>query len=115
MKIATILLVAVLVEAITEWLKLSVPKLDDNTPWIYAVTAVIGIGVCFGTGAGILSAMGVSCPFWLDYIMSGIIVSRGSNYVHDLMNRLTKVKEPEYEVYGIEEQHIEPTDAEALG
>ena len=106
MALATILVVAVFTEGLTEWIKNGFPKLAENTPLIYAVTAVIGIGICIGANVGILNTLGINCNIWLDHICSGIIISRGSNYVYDLTQKLTTAKEEpteQIQAYGTEE------------
>ena len=93
MAIITVLLVAIFTEAITEWVKLAFPKLHENNTLIYLITAVMGIGICFGANVGILHSVNVECNIYLDYVCSGIIISRGSNYVFDLMKKLRTTSE----------------------
>lgn len=104
MAIATVLVIAVFTEAVTEWIKLAFPMLHEKDTIIYLVTALVGIGICFGANVGILHALQVECNIYLDYVCSGIIISRGSNYVFDLMKKLRKAKEPETETPGTVEE-----------
>ena len=102
MAIITVLLVAIFTEAITEWIKLAFPMLHEKDTYIYLITAVVGIGICFGANVGILHAAGVECNVYLDFVCSGIIISRGSNYVFDLMKKLRDTKDTD--PVGIDEE-----------
>jgi hypothetical protein len=41
------------------------------------------------TATGLLTSLGVrlSVP-WIDYFLTGLIISRGSNFIHDLLTKL---------------------------
>lgn len=81
--------VSIITEGITEWLKMSF-KLDDNANVIYIITAALGVAVALLTGADIFAALGISTrvPF-VGQILTGVLCSRGSNYVYDVMRKLS--------------------------
>ncbi|MEW6243913.1 MAG: hypothetical protein AB1497_06595 [Bacillota bacterium] len=85
--LTTVIVLAVIVEILTEILKTLLPVIQGNA-CRYAA-ALIGIGLALGARVGIFEAFGMplSSPF-LDYLVTGLLISRGSNLVHDIMSRL---------------------------
>ncbi|MBO8168654.1 MAG: hypothetical protein H0Z35_05630 [Thermoanaerobacteraceae bacterium] len=52
------------------------------------VSMAIGILLCITYRLGIFAAVGLETPYpIIDYVLSGIIVSRGSNAIYDLIGR----------------------------
>lgn len=87
MSIVTIVTVALLVEAIWETLKLvwQEGKLNVNT--IGAL--IVGIGVSILTKIDIFAMQGISLSIPpIGWILTGILMSRGANFIHDLFNKL---------------------------
>ena len=81
----TLLYLAVAVEFITETLRQGLPLLQRlPAHWI---TAVMGILVCYLTNRGLLAPAGegfIRCPY-ADYLLTGLLISRGSGVMHDLI------------------------------
>lgn len=77
-------LVAFLVEALLQTIK---PIYDKETGWNMdkIVSIIVGIVVCLVTNVDLFAELGfvVSVPF-LGSILTGVIASRGSNFVHDI-------------------------------
>jgi len=77
-------LVAFLVEALIQTIK---PIYDKETGWNMdkIVSIIVGIVVCLVTNVDLFAELGfvVSVPF-LGSILTGVIASRGSNFVHDI-------------------------------
>lgn len=77
-------LVAFLVEALLQTIK---PIYDKETGWNIdkIVSIVVGIVVCLVTNVDLFAELGfvVSVPY-LGSILTGVIASRGSNFVHDI-------------------------------
>lgn len=77
-------LVAFLVEALIQTIK---PIYDKQTGWNMdkIVSIVIGIVVCLVTNVDLFAELGfvVAVPY-LGSILTGVIASRGSNFVHDI-------------------------------
>lgn len=82
-----VLAIALLVEIITNFIKQLVPNLNKN--YITTVAGVIGITLSFLSCVGIFETLGIPLKFdAIDYFLTGIIVSRGANFVHDFSNKL---------------------------
>lgn len=96
-KIALVIMLAVLVEAMVEYGK-SIGNAFINREAKTAVTqlcaAAFGILLCGAAGADMFAAVGVefSLP-WLGIILTGIFASRGANFVSDLVGKLTAKKQ----------------------
>ena len=92
MKFLVIICTAVLVEAFTEYLKTAFPKISQSTGILFLITSAIGILLAFTIGANIFESLGIvsNIPF-VGEILTGILCGRGSNYIYDLMEKLTSV------------------------
>lgn len=86
MEITTLIIVAILVEAIWENIK-SIWESGINVNRIGSL--VLAILICILTKLDLFAVVGiyVSIPF-IAYILTGIIVSRGANFVNDLFGRI---------------------------
>ena len=77
---------AILVEAV-----INMTIGDVTTPkWVKKVASIVlGIGVCIVYKVGLIALLGVEggIPV-VDYIATGIIISRGSNFLSDLLTRI---------------------------
>ncbi len=81
------LLLAVLTEIITNMIKTIVPKIDKTH--IPTIAGAIGIMLAWLTGVGLFNTLGIPLKIpTIDYLLTGIIVSRGANVVHDLAKKL---------------------------
>ena len=84
-----IIVLAVIVEVVTNGIKAAFPVLKGNHSRI--VAAVIGILICITTKMGILTNLEIDISFkYIDYLLTGIVISRGSNAVHDLISLFDK-------------------------
>lgn len=87
--LVTLLYLAVAVEFITESLRESIPcfrKLPAQ-----GFSAALGILICFLTGQGLLAPAGggfIRCAA-LDYLLTGLLISRGAGVMHDLIGAFT--------------------------
>lgn len=87
MEIASLVIVAILVEAIWENLKMIWKKGKFNINMIGAL--VISILVCLLARLNIFDVVGVQVSSAIaGNILTGIIVSRGANFVNDLFSKL---------------------------
>lgn len=83
----TLFVLAVLCEAVVEWVKDLVPAIAGTGAKIAAL--VVGLVLTFGAGQNLFSLIGVQFTYPIvGTILAGIIVSRGSNYIHDLIAKL---------------------------
>ena len=83
--VALLIVLALLVEAIVETIK---QALTGGVKWPAVAAMAGGIGICVAAGAGIFKILGISFPAWLDAAITGILVSRGSNFISDLFGKL---------------------------
>ncbi|QNO15757.1 hypothetical protein HYG86_13790 [Alkalicella caledoniensis] len=85
--ISTVLILSLLVELTTEIIKSSIPFIRGSRTQF--VSIILGLVVCFTTNTGILKVLEIhtSVPV-LDFFITGLIISRGSNIVHDLMKKI---------------------------
>lgn len=87
--LVTLLYLAVAVEFITETLREGLPFLKRlPARWL---SAAAGVLICYLTGRGLLSAAAegfIRCPY-ADYLLTGLLISRGSGVMHDLIGAFT--------------------------
>lgn len=97
---AAILILAFLAESLTEYFARPVihafptgpaPQAPGNpvSPlWLRYIAALVGIGLAIAYRADVLAMAGlVAWSPWVGYVITGIIIGRGSNYLHDLADR----------------------------
>ena len=87
--IFSIIILAILVEAVVETVKMAI---EGGIKWQNIAAMVLGIAVCVLANKGILTLVDVEFPMWADAILSGILVSRGSNFISDLFDRVNAGK-----------------------
>lgn len=89
MDFAQLVLIAILVEAIWENLKMIYDKNKFNINMIGSL--ILSIIICVLAQIDIFAIVGVNLfvPF-IGSVFTGIIVSRGANFVNDLFTRLKK-------------------------
>ncbi|MGI6574578.1 MAG: hypothetical protein ACOX3A_01680 [bacterium] len=85
-----IIVLSVLNEIITEIIKTAFPIVKN---FALAIAMLCGIILCIQTQVGILEVLEleIRTPL-IDYILTGIIISRGSNVIHDLISQLQPKK-----------------------
>lgn len=96
-KIALVIMLAVVVEALVEYGK-SIGKAFADKQAKTAITQLCAVGVgilfCGAAGADMFAAVGVTFQIpWLGIILTGIFASRGANFVSDLVGKLTAGKQ----------------------
>ncbi len=94
--IVLIIVLAIVVEAFIEYGK-SIGKAFADGAWKTALTQLIAIAVavalCMATGADLFAVIGLVFAWpWLGIVLTGIIISRGANYVSDFVKRLQGVE-----------------------
>lgn len=84
---ATLVVLAILVEVCVDIIKAAIPAISG---WKSQLTSVVvGIILATATTTGLLAALEVSLSLiWIDYFLTGLIISRGSNFIHDLLGKL---------------------------
>lgn len=82
-----LIVLAVLCEALVEWVKDISPTISEIS--IKLASFAVGVILAVGADANLFNIIGVQFRFeWVGWILSGIVVSRGSNYVNDLIGRI---------------------------
>lgn len=97
--IVLIVVLAVVVEAFIEYVK-TIAKAVKEGGWKTAVTQLtaiaLGVLLCFMTGGDLFEVVGIAFIWpWLGIFLTGILISRGANYVSDFIKRLQSVKTEE--------------------
>lgn len=87
MSIVTIITIALLVEAIWETLKMVWQDGKANVNTIGAL--VVGILISILAKLDIFAIQGINLTVPLiGYVLTGILLSRGANFIHDLFNKI---------------------------
>ncbi len=120
--IALIIMVAIVLEAIVEYVK-TVMKMVEDREYKTAITQgiTIALGVAFAFIFNLQLFNGALAEFYeglsinpvIDMILTGILFSRGANYFSDLVTRLTK-KDDGFDLFvdDVEPQTDEDDEAE---
>lgn len=85
---ASLIVLAILVEVCVDIIKSAIPAISG---WSSRLTSiVVGILLATVTTTGLLNALAVQLTVpWIDYFLTGLIISRGSNFIHDLLGKLS--------------------------
>ena len=93
-KFLLVIVLSVIVEGITEYLKQTIPGLKERTWLILIVTVILGVVMAVSFGADIFAILGFESVVPLvGNIVTGVLCARCSNYIYDLIGRLTEVVE----------------------
>lgn len=90
----TLIVIALVIESVWETLKMLWQEGKVSVDKVGAlITSLI---VCVGARLDLFSLLGINIyiPF-LGTVLTGILASRGSNFIHDLIEKITNVKEVE--------------------
>ncbi len=71
------------------------PNSSLQTPmWLRYVAMAVGVGLACAYRTDLLGMVGLTAwTPWIGYVITGVLIGRGSNYLHDLVNRwLTPAK-----------------------
>lgn len=114
MKWYAIIFLAIVIEGIVEYIKLAVNK---NMCVEIIGTIVLGVGVAIAFNLDMCAAAGIPAQWpYVGSVLTGISMARGSNYIFDIVGKLTEAKskldDPVYDP--IKEEGIED-DGEGVG
>lgn len=90
--LAQIAFVAFVVEGLVEWFVGSWSDAAGLSPVVMRlVAAVVGVILCAGFGLDLFKQVGIvsSVPY-LGAVVTGLVISRGSNALHDLYGKVGK-------------------------
>ena len=92
-----ILLWAILLEALLQVAKSWVPETVSVSSLTWPlVSAALGMVLCLAADVDVFETFGITLKVpYIGPFMSGVIISRGSNFVHDLWQRVNVLKEAE--------------------
>lgn len=83
-----VLAIAFVIEVLTNTVKAALPEL--NTRYIPFISGILGVALSWASGVGVLSTLEIPVRHVLiDYLVTGIVTSRGANIVHDLAKTLS--------------------------
>lgn len=91
MSIAVIIAVAVLIEGLVEYGKTIIDMATEGEKrkvLIQVITIAIGIILAFAFDADMFIPLGLAVNHYIGMVLTGIVMSRGSNYVSDLISNL---------------------------
>lgn len=91
MNIAVIIAVAILIEGLVEYGKNITDMFyggEKKTAITQIVTIVVGVALAFAFGANMFVPLGLTVNHYVGMVLTGIVMSRGSNYVSDLISRI---------------------------
>lgn len=91
MNIAIIIGVAILIEGLVEYGKNIADMFyggDKKTAITQLVTIAVGIAIAFAFNADMFMSLGLTVNHYIGMVLTGIIMSRGSNYVSDLITKI---------------------------
>lgn len=91
MTLIQIIIIALLVESVVETLQLIWKPEKINREIIFAI--LVGIILAFVVEADIIQILGFekSIPY-VGIILTGILLSRGSNWIHDIIKKIEALK-----------------------
>lgn len=82
---------AVIVEAVIDYVKTWV--VDKKIQWQQIIAVLFGIAISFAYCLDIPAIVGIESPVnYVGNILTGVLISRGSNYIHDLYKNLISKK-----------------------
>ena len=87
MSIVTIITIALLVEAIWETLKMVWQEGKINVNTIGALIVGIAVSILAKIDIFAMQEISLSIPL-IGWVLTGILMSRGANFIHDLFNKL---------------------------
>lgn len=72
-------------------------KEDEKAKKLYLniISLLVGLGLSFGAGFRVLAALGAPTPFVVDAIVSGLIISGGTEGINSIMKFLGYTKDKE--------------------
>jgi hypothetical protein len=91
--IAGILILATLAESLVEYLIApAADELADEKPWreiaMRYIAALVGVALSSLYQTDLLAMLGLVAPWpWVGWVVTGLLIGRGSNFVHDFASR----------------------------
>ena len=93
MQMFSIVFGAVIAEALIEYANMVVTDNDHRLDWRVIMSAVIGIGVALAFGIDLFEVIGIAAKVpYVGMVLTGVVISRGSNYIHDILKKIVGEK-----------------------
>lgn len=83
--ITTLVVLSLLIESVIKNFKMVA---EDDVHWENIATMVLGVALSYCCNSGLMAAIGIEVPLMVDVIITGILLSRGSNFVSDLSDKI---------------------------
>lgn len=83
--ITTIIVLSMLIESVIETFKMVV---EGGVHWENIAAMALGIALAFFCNSGLMTAIGIEVPLMVDVVITGVLLSRGSNFMSDLFDKL---------------------------
>jgi hypothetical protein len=91
MALVQFIVLALLVESVWETAKMAWQEGKFN--WERLGVMVLGVGVCVLASADLFQAIGINLSVaYVGAVFTGILASRGANFLHDLVKKLIAAK-----------------------
>ena len=86
----TVIVLGLLTEAVVETLKLIWDEQKRKLSWSALCSLAVGLAVALAARVSIFELLGIAqaAPQWIGCIVTGILISRGSSFLHDLWKRI---------------------------
>lgn len=93
--LAQIIIASMVLESVWETLKMAIDAHTNKDNLITRVgTIIVGLYLSFAYNVDLLAVLGLKDHIpYSGYILTGILISRGSNFVHDLLTRIGTFRE----------------------
>lgn len=88
MNLTLFISLAVLTEGVTDYIR-SLLGEKAKIPAVI-ITLALGIAVCVLAKSDLFALFSINLPYRMGCVLSGILLSRGSNYLHALVEKLNK-------------------------
>lgn len=112
-KLTALIIAGIITEGVTEVIKQL--RKDGKLNSTMLVSILVGEGVAFATQIDILKMLGFETiiPFF-GIAVTGLLISRGSNYIADLVTKLTAVGKEDTITYIFEDEIMEEKDIDEI-
>lgn len=93
MNVAIIIAVAILIEGLVEYGKNIADMFyggDKKTAVTQIITIIVGIALAYAFNADMFIPLGLTVNHYIGMVLTGIVMSRGSNYVSDLITKISQ-------------------------
>ena len=86
----TLIALGLLTEAVVETLKFIWDEKKRVFSWSALCAVAVGVAIAVASRTSLFTLLGIAPNMapWLGYIVTGILISRGSNFLHDLWKRI---------------------------